>query len=105
VYIDLDSGMNAGMMLPAALGDELSLDSAYRLLVSTETSGGPETLEMVHLRGPLQLATHTVESPYVLLAPGRCRVGTLSLRRFDVSIDRDAERVRLSLAAPPSNSP
>ena len=35
--------------------------------------------------------------------------GTLALRRFDVSIDRRARRVRLSLArpqgSPPSNSP
>ena len=67
--------------------------------------GGLEALQMVHLRGPLRLATHTLDSPYVLLAPGRCRVGTLSLRRFDVSIDRDAQRVRLSIAAPPANSP
>jgi predicted aspartyl protease len=105
VYIDLDSGMNGGVILPADMGDRLSLDPAYRSRVRTETAGGAETLQMVHLMGPLRLATHTLESPYVLLAPDRCRVGTLSLRRYDVGIDRAAGRVRLSPAAPPANSP
>jgi hypothetical protein len=53
---------------------------------------------MIHLRGPLHLGTHTIDSPYVILTPGRGRVGTLSLRRFEVSIDRAAGRVRLSTA-------
>ena len=93
--------MNGGVILPAKMSGELSLDPSYRHPVTTQTSGGPEALQMVHLRGPLRLATHTLDSPYVLLAPGRCRVGTLSLRRFDVSVDRDARRVRLSVIRGP----
>jgi clan AA aspartic protease (TIGR02281 family) len=107
-YVVLDTGMNGGIHLPVAERRRLSVDPSVRGRQHGLTAGGRQTLDVVRLRGPLRVGRYAVDDAAVALEPGRGRgrLGSLFLRRFDLTVDTAARRVRLFLAGPrPASRP
>jgi hypothetical protein len=101
-YVFLDTGMNGGFTLPAPDRRHLSLDPVVHSQVHTRAPTGVRTLDVVRLKGPMDIGPYTAWDATVALEPGgrRGRLGSLFLRRFDVTIDTAAKRVRLFLRDP-----
>jgi predicted aspartyl protease len=98
VDVLLDTGSNAGLVLPDAIRDDLATDPTFTGRAVAETLGGRRDIELVRLRGKLGLGPYGVTNPVVGLAPGRGAIGTPALRDFEVSIDQRSRLVRLKLA-------
>jgi predicted aspartyl protease len=98
VHVLLDTGSNGGLVLPEALREQLATDPTFTGRAVADTLGGTREIELVRLRGTLDLGHYATTDPVVGLAPGRGSIGTPVLRGLEVSIDQRSRRVRLKLA-------
>ena len=101
VYVLLDTGSNGGLVLPESLRDDLATDPTFTGRAVADTLGGTRQIELVRLRGTLELGHYATDEPVIGLAPGRGSIGTPVLRDLEVSVDQRSRRVRLKLAAEP----
>jgi predicted aspartyl protease len=104
LYVLLDTGSNGGLVLPEALRADLATDPTFTGSALADTLGGTRQIELVRVRGTLELGHYATDDPVVGLAPGRGSIGTPVLRDLEVSVDQHSRRVRLKLAPKPRTS-